>query len=64
MDIPSVYRMEDLIKIFKISESTIRRRIRSGEFPEGRKYGGVRLWVAPDIRYMVEKLQSSTLPTL
>ena len=59
-----VYRMVDMVEIFKISESTIRRRIRSGEFPEGRKYGGVRLWAASDIRYMVEKLQSSTLPAL
>jgi len=59
-----VYRMVDLVEIFKISESTIRRRIRNGEFPEGRKYGGVRLWTAQDISYMLDQLQSPRLPTL
>ena len=64
MDILLVYRMGDLVEIFKISESTIRRRIRSGEFPEGRKYGGVRLWTGQDIQYMLGKFNSPSLPEL
>ena len=46
------YTMADLVKIFKMSASTIWRRIKKGVFPEGYKNGRKRLWSEEQVEEM------------
>jgi len=46
------YTMAELVEIIKMSQSTIRRRIKKGEFPFGYRNGRKRLWSKEQVEEM------------
>jgi predicted DNA-binding transcriptional regulator AlpA len=47
-------RFEDLLKLLPFSGSTLRRMIRSNDFPQGHLIGGCRVWHQADVESWID----------
>ncbi len=56
LDEPRFWRLPTVVACLGVSETTLWRRVKAGEFPPPVPYGRVRIWPASEVRRMASAL--------